>query len=71
MLERLIQIFKDYKADEDLVITGETAFKDLGLDSLDTVELIMNVEEEFGVTVPTDDPIKTVGDLLKIIENND
>ena len=70
MLERLIKIFKDYKADEDLMITEETAFKDLGLDSLDTVELIMNVEEEFGVTVPTDDPVKTVGDLLKIIENN-
>ena len=71
MLERLIKLLRDYKADEDLSVTADTAFEDLGLDSLDTVELIMNVEEEFGVAITMDEPIKTVGGLLELIEKND
>ena len=46
--------------------------KDLGADSLDVVEMIMSLEEEFNVSVPEDDAmnIKTVGDIIKLIENN-
>ncbi len=44
---------------------------DLGADSLDTVELIMALEEEFGVEIPDEDAEKmaTVGDAIKYIEN--
>lgn len=44
---------------------------DLGADSLDAVEIIMNLEEEFDVTVPDVDAsqIKTVGDIVKLIED--
>ncbi len=44
---------------------------DLGADSLDAVEIIMNLEEEFGVTVPDVDAsqIKTVGEIVKLIED--
>ncbi len=45
---------------------------DLGADSLDTVELIMQFEKEFGVTIPDDqaEKIGTVGDAIKFIEDN-
>ncbi len=44
---------------------------DLGADSLDAVEIIMNLEEEFDITVPDVDAsqIKTVGDIVKLIED--
>lgn len=44
--------------------------KDLGADSLDIVEMLMSLEEEFNITVPEDEAvnIKTVGDILTLIE---
>jgi acyl carrier protein len=58
------------KADQ---VTPEAKFiEDLGADSLDTVELIMALEEEFGVEVPDEQAEKllTVGDVTKYIEDN-
>ncbi len=52
-------------------ITPESSFiNDLGADSLDTVELVMALEEEFGVEIPDEDAekISTVGDAIKYIE---
>lgn len=45
---------------------------DLGADSLDTVELVMAFEEEFGVEIPDDaaEKILTVGDAIKFVEEN-
>lgn len=45
---------------------------DLGADSLDTVELVMAFEEEFGVEIPDDaaESIMTVGDAIKFINSN-
>ena len=54
-------------------ITMEAKFiDDLGADSLDTVELIMQFEEEFGIEIPDDDAenITTVGSAIKYIEKN-
>ncbi|MBR5387948.1 MAG: acyl carrier protein [Clostridia bacterium] len=46
--------------------------KDLGADSLDVVEMLMNLEEECGISISEEDAvnIKTVGDIISIIENN-
>jgi len=52
-------------------VTDTASFiEDLGADSLDTVELVMAFEEEFGVEVPDEDAEKllTVGDVVKYIE---
>ena len=45
--------------------------KDLGADSLDVVEMLMSLEEEFDITVPEEDAvnIKTVGDIVKLIDS--
>ena len=53
-------------------VKAEASFaNDLGDDSLDTVELIMEFEKEFGITIPDDqaEKISTVGDAIAYIEN--
>lgn len=56
--------------DEDKVIMEASIIDDLGADSLDVVDLIMSLEEEFDVEIPDEDVenIKTVGDIVKYIE---
>ena len=56
---------------EEITLDKEIV-KDLGADSLDVVEMVMTLEEEFGITIPEDDAvnIKTVGDIIKLLENN-
>lgn len=54
-------------------VTPEKSFtNDLGADSLDTVELIMEFEKEFGISIPDAqaEKISTVGDAIAYIENN-
>ncbi|HUJ71923.1 MAG TPA: acyl carrier protein [Verrucomicrobiae bacterium] len=53
-------------------VTPEAKFiEDLGADSLDTVELVMAFEEEFGAEIPDEDAekLQTVGDVVKYIED--
>ncbi|MGN1339580.1 MAG: acyl carrier protein [Oscillospiraceae bacterium] len=60
----------DVKADD---ITEDSSIQDdLGADSLDIVDLVMAIEDEFGVEIPEDqvENIKTVGDIVKFIEDN-
>ena len=49
-------------------ITPDTKFSDLGIDSLDTVEMLMNLEDEIGVEVELDEKVETVGELVAFIE---
>ena len=58
---------------EDHEISPEASFtNDLGADSLDTVELIMEFEKEFNISIPDDqaETIATVGDAIKYLEAN-
>jgi acyl carrier protein len=68
IFEKVVKILKDYKDLGDIEITPQTTFAELEFDSLDTVELVMYFEDEFGVTLETDDSIKTVGDVIELIE---
>ena len=58
--------------DADKVVEGASFIDDLGADSLDTVELVMAFEEEFGVEIPDDaaETILTVGDSIGFLEKN-
>ena len=54
-------------------VTPQAKFiEDLGADSLDTVELVMALEEEFGIEVPDEqaEKLQTVGDVIKYVEEN-
>jgi acyl carrier protein len=57
--------------DEDKVVENASFIDDLGADSLDTVELVMAFEEEFGIEIPDDaaENIQTFGDAVKFIDN--
>lgn len=67
------KIIVDKLGREESAITLEANFTaDLGADSLDTVELIMEFEKEFNISIPDDqaEKISTVGDAIAYIEDN-
>ena len=69
--ERVKAIIVDKLGVEESEVTMEASFtNDLGADSLDTVELIMEFEKEFGISIPDDqaEKIVTVGDAVAYIE---
>ena len=49
-------------------ITPETSFAELGIDSLDTVEMLMDLEDRIGAEIELDEKVKTVGELCSFIE---
>ena len=68
--ENVQQIIVDKLSVEETEVTNEASFtNDLGADSLDTVELIMEFEKVFDTTIPDDqaEKITTVGDAVKYI----
>jgi acyl carrier protein len=73
ILERLTRIIVEQLGVEEEEISLESSYiDDLGADSLDIVELIMALEEEFGIEIPDSDAEKvtTVGDTVEYIKNN-
>jgi acyl carrier protein len=69
--ERVKDIIADKLSVEKSEVTNDASFtNDLGADSLDTVELIMEFEKEFGVSIPDDqsEKIVTVGDAIAYIQ---
>lgn len=69
MLERIEKIIREHVCNDELTVTEATTFAELELDSLDTVDLIMKIEDEFNVKIEMSEDLKAVGDLMKIIEN--
>ena len=67
-MEKLIALLAAHlDVDADLV-QAETTFESLGIDSLDTVEMVMELEEHLGVELELDEKITTVGELMAFIE---
>lgn len=58
-------------ADKDSITEASSITDDLGADSLDVVDLVMDIEDEFSVDIPEEEVenIKTVGDIVKYIED--
>jgi acyl carrier protein len=65
-------IVEQLGVDEEEVTPDASFVDDLGADSLDTVELVMAFEEEFGIEIPDDaaESIVTVGDAVKYIDKS-
>ena len=71
MLEQVKEIVADALGVEADSLTAETSFKeDLGADSLDLFEMVMTLEEEFNVEIPSEDleQIQTIGDVESYIQ---
>ena len=71
MLEKMIPIIAEQLNVNESEIKAESNFKDdLGADSLDVLEIIMGIEDEFGIEIPTDqaESIVTVGDAYEKIK---
>lgn len=69
--ERLAKAIADVLDIDEKTITQDSKFvDDLGADSLDILEIIMGIEEEFGIKIPTDstENIATVGDAFEAIK---
>ena len=64
VFEAIAELVKDVSE-----ITMESNFRDLGIDSLDTVELLMNLEDKLGIEIELDQKVETVGDLVAFIES--
>jgi acyl carrier protein len=65
-------IVEQLGVDPDEVVAGASFVNDLGADSLDTVELVMAFEEEFGVEIPDDEAekIQTVGNAVEYVKTH-
>ncbi len=65
-------IVEQLNVDEDEVTPDASFIDDLGADSLDIVELVMALEESFGISIPDEEAenIKTVGDAVEYIASN-
>lgn len=72
MFEKVKEIIASELGVEEDKITLESTFKDdLGADSLDLFQMVMSIEDEYGIEIPTEDleKISTVGDIVKYLED--
>lgn len=72
MLEKMAEIISEQLNLDGVEITEASNFKDdLGADSLDLFELVMSLEEEFGVEIPSEDleKIASVGDVMQYLKD--
>ena len=73
MINEIIEALSEQlKVDPDTINESTSVIDDLGADSLDVVELLMTLEDKYGVIVPDDEAVnlKTVGDIAEYIEAN-
>ena len=73
VLEKVKAILSEqFDVEEDTITPDTSITEDLGADSLDVVDLLMSIEDEFGLEVPDDqiENFRTVGDVVRYIEEN-
>jgi acyl carrier protein len=67
--EKVAQLLAEYKDLDINTITMDTTFESLGIDSLDTVEMVMDLEADLGVDLELDEKVTTVGELVEFVES--
>lgn len=70
IFEKIVNMLADYSDIAPDEIKKDSTFEELELDSLDVVELVMAVEDEFSVAIEVNENLKTVGDVVEYIEEN-
>lgn len=69
IFEAIAKLIAEHNDCDVSEITMDTTFVSLGIDSLDTVELLMNLEDTIGREIELDQKVETVGDLVRFVES--
>ena len=67
--DAIAQVISERTGCDVSAVKPESTFTELGIDSLDTVELLMNLEDDLGIEIELDQAVSTVGDLDKFIQS--
>ncbi|WP_071429227.1 acyl carrier protein [Angelakisella massiliensis] len=67
--ESIVKVISDYREMDPEEITLSTTFEDLALDSLDMTEILMGLEDEFGITIEPDEKLENVEQLVTFIDD--
>ena len=67
VFQKIVDTIVDAKGIDAASITPESNFKDLNVDSLDIAEMVMTLEDEFGITIELEEGVNTVEDLVNLI----
>jgi acyl carrier protein len=68
IFEKLASILAEHCDIDVFGITMDTTFETLGIDSLDMVEMLMELEEDLGVELELDEKVETVGQMVRFVE---
>jgi acyl carrier protein len=68
ILEHLIELLAEHAGVDPETMTSDTTFDSMGIDSLDTVEMLMELEEKFDIEIELDEKVATVGELAAFVE---
>ena len=69
LFETIAKIIAERTGCDVSSVKPESTFAELGIDSLDTVELLMSIEDEIGMEIELDQKVTTVDDLVKFVES--
>ncbi len=70
IFDRVVQILRENcELDESIEITMDTTFQDIDLDSLAVVEIALECEDVFGISIEVEEPPKTMGAFVELIES--
>ena len=68
--DRIVEILRSQcDLDNSVQITMDTTFKDIDLDSLDVVEVALECDNEFGITIEVEEPPKTMGEFVQLVDS--
>ena len=68
--DRIVEILRSQcDLDDSVQVTMDTTFKDIDLDSLDVVEVALECENEFGITIEVEEPPKTMGEFVHLVDS--
>ena len=68
IFEKLCNVLAEHTGRDASEFTKDTTFESLGIDSLETVEMVMDLEEELDTELELDEKVATVGELVEFIE---
>ncbi len=68
-IEKIKEVLGDHLDTDTSAITADTTLEELGIDSLETVEIMMELEDEFGIEITVSEIGKTIGSLVEYIDS--